>query len=247
MIKSAGLSMIFLFCLTANTYYQMDIDKNFLFGKFDPSQRADFVHVGAPYTFKSNVWLHKETFEAFKLMYDQAKADGIELRIISGFRSFDQQKFIWESKWNGNRTSSGIQANTISDPMLRAQHIMLYSAMPGTSRHHWGTDIDINSVSLAYFRTEKGKREYDWLLKNAKKFGFCQPYRGKGIERTGGHEDEPWHWSYVPLASKYCRMYLRLVENKDLHGFSGAYVATTIDVIHNYVMAVHPDCQCMKE
>jgi D-alanyl-D-alanine carboxypeptidase len=54
--------------------------------------------------------------------------------------------------------------------------IMNYSAMPQASRHHWGTDVDINSVEPEYFESGQGLKEYTWLQENAWKFGFCQPY-----------------------------------------------------------------------
>ncbi len=48
--------------------------------------------------------------------------------------------------------------------------------MPQASRHHWGTDVDINSVEPEYFESGQGLKEYTWLQENAWKFGFCQPY-----------------------------------------------------------------------
>ncbi len=50
---------------------------------------------------------------------------------------------------------------------------MNYSAMPSASRHHWGTDLDINSVEDEYFQTEPGLSEHKWLVNNGFKFGFC--------------------------------------------------------------------------
>ena len=51
--------------------------------------------------------------------------------------------------------------------------------MPATSRHHWGTDMDINSVEDDYFKDGKGKKVYRWLVENASKYGFCQVYSDK--------------------------------------------------------------------
>jgi len=45
--------------------------------------------------------------------------------------------------------------------------------MPTASRHHWGTDVDINSVDPDYFMNGTGLKEYEWLKKNAYKYGFC--------------------------------------------------------------------------
>jgi zinc D-Ala-D-Ala carboxypeptidase len=53
---------------------------------------------------------------------------------------------------------------------------MQYSSMPGTSRHHWGTDVDLYALDDIYFTYGDGKIVYDWLLANAANYGFCQPY-----------------------------------------------------------------------
>ena len=60
------------------------------------------------------------------------------------------------------------------DSLKAAKTILLYSSMPTTSRHHWGTDMDINSLENSYFASGQGLKEYTWLKKNAAKFGFCQ-------------------------------------------------------------------------
>lgn len=73
--------------------------------------------------------------------------------------------------------------------------------MPTTSRHHWGTDTDINSVDPEYFDVEPGLSEYKWLRANAYKFGFCQPYNAKNI-RPIGYNEEKWHWSFMPISKK---------------------------------------------
>jgi hypothetical protein len=114
--------------------------------------------------------------------------------------------------------------------------------MPGTSRHHWGTDIDINSVEPAYFKSPAGKKVYAWLAANAGDFGFCQVYTPKGTERPRGHEEEPWHWSYRPLAQHYLKQYVQKVTCEDIRGFQGSDTATRIDVIANYVLAINPQC-----
>jgi len=82
----------------------------------------------------------------------------------------------------------------------------------GTSRHHWGTDIDLNSFNNKYFESGKGKKIYDWLTSNASSFGFCQPYTPKGDHRPHGYNEEKWHWSYQPVSqdiTDYAEQYLR--------------------------------------
>jgi len=63
--------------------------------------------------------------------------------------------------------------------------------MPTASRHHWGTDVDINSVDPDYFLNGTGLQEYEWLKKNAYKYGFCQPYSPKdSVHRSTGYNLE---------------------------------------------------------
>ncbi|KKS25905.1 MAG: D-alanyl-D-alanine carboxypeptidase [Parcubacteria group bacterium GW2011_GWA2_42_11] len=135
-------------------------EKNYLMGKFDPAERKDFIHIPIKYTIGENgKYLRQETWDAFLKMHDQAEQDGIRLRIASATRNFDYQKNIWESKWKN------FSANT-PDGLERFKKILEWSSVPGTSRHHWGTDIDINSANASYFESEKGIREYIWLVQN---------------------------------------------------------------------------------
>jgi len=239
--------LLLLGLIHSNHSLMETVDKNILLGKFDPAKHSDYVKAKAPYTLKEGIWLHKDTYEAFKKMHEEAKKEGIQLTVISATRNFDRQKQIWENKWNGVTLVGGKKLNeTISDPYQRALKILTYSSMPGTSRHHWGTDIDINSVSPSYFKSGKGLKEFQWLVANAPKFGFCQPYKMKGTERPTGYEDEAWHWSYLPLACIYTKEYLSTVSYEDITGFKGAETAKQIDVIKNFVLGIHHDCSCEK-
>ncbi len=83
--------------------------------------------------------------------------------------------------------------------------------MPGTSRHHWGTDFDLNNLTNSYFSRGEGKVIYAWLKKNAGKYGFCQPYTAG---REEGYNEERWHWSYIPLARIFLREWNSLYEKK---------------------------------
>ena len=114
--------------------------------------------------------------------------------------------------------------------------------MPGTSRHHWGTDIDINSLEDSYFLSGQGKKEYEWLTKNAARFGFQQPYTPKDKERPTGYEEEKWHWTYKPISKDLTLQYAKSVTIESIKGFSGAETAESIDIINKYVLGIHPDC-----
>lgn len=147
-----------------------------------------------------------DDFEAYKAAFNTGagKKTGRTVRIsfqaISGFRSFDDQKGIWDAKWIGKRKSNGVSLASIADPAKRGRAILEYSSMPGTSRHHWGTDVDLNSLVNSFFDTGDGKFLLDWLTANAPRYGFQRPYTAG---RTGGYNEERWHWSYVPRASVF--------------------------------------------
>lgn len=119
---------------------------------------------------------------------------------------------------------------------------MEYSAVPGTSRHHWGTDIDINNSTPPYFDSEKGELEYAWLVKNAPLFGFCQPYTLKGTARPTGYNEEKWHWSYLPLAKTFTQEYKNLIKDGDIKEFLGDEYVSGQDLINKHVLGINPDC-----
>lgn len=134
--------------------------------------------------------IHHDVYEPLLNMIHAAKKDGINLTVVSAYRSYDRQKQIWERKWG----------DTPDDDVNKALEILNWSSFPGTSRHHWGTDVDFNSVDTDYWTHGTGLKTYEWLQANAASFGFCQTY-GKG--RNHGYNDEAWHWSHIPTAKQY--------------------------------------------
>ena len=220
-------------------------EENYLLGKFDPAQREDFVLIPKENTTNGSVmYLRKETLNAFIKMEEAAEKDGVGLKIASATRNFDYQKNIWNNKWTGIMLVEGKNlAKTIPDEFERFKKILEYSALPGTSRHHWGTDIDINAATPEYFETEKGEEVYEWLAKNASGFGFCQPYNQKGNARPTGYNEEKWHWSYLPLTKVFLQEYTNDVREKDINGFLGdEYVLQQPNLINDYMLGINPDC-----
>ena len=217
--------------------------ENRLLGKFNPKTDSDFVLVDKVFCNKE-IYLQKETYESFIKMHKAAKEEGVSLKIRSGTRNFYAQKGIWERKWTGKtRLSDGTFASDLKDPKKRALKILLYSSMPSTSRHHWGTDIDINNLNNSYFKSGKGLKEYTWLVKNASKFGFCQVYSDKNSEERTGYEMEKWHWSYLPIAAEYTKKYIELIQYKHIIGFKGSKYAKDIEAIKKYVAGISHSCQ----
>ena len=219
-------------------------EKIYLMGKFDPVSREDFVLIPAKYTaVKNEMYLRKEALNAFLEMQNAAERDKIEFKIASATRNFIYQKDIWNKKWNGATLVNGKNlSESVPDGLKRFKKILEYSAVPGISRHHWGTDIDINDANPLYFETRQGKKEYAWLAENAWKFGFCQPYNLKGKSRPTGYNEEKWHWSYLPLAKNFTLRYKNLIKNENIKDFEGDQYAISQDLINNYALGINSDC-----
>ena len=215
-----------------------------LMGKFDPAAHPDFVKIANKYTDKPNLYLREATYAAYQDMHRAAQADGINFKIRSATRNFDYQKGIWERKWTGKTKVENGQDLSVTTPpnAVRARKILLYSSMPGTSRHHWGTDIDLNSFSNAYFEKGRGLKEYEWLQQHAAQYGFCQPYSPKGDARPHGYEEEKWHWSYLPIAQPLTELAQTALKDELITGFQGAETAAEIGVVEQYVLGINPAC-----
>ncbi|MCX7696765.1 MAG: M15 family metallopeptidase [Bacteroidales bacterium] len=238
-----ALILFWLLQAQGNLFNADSIMRNFLLGKYEPSKHPDFTLIDSLYTYKKNIYMQREAYEAFIRMCDSAKKEGIHLFIVSATRTFNDQKNIWEKKWYGKNLVEGKNlTQTHPDPVERARFILRYSSMPGTSRHHWGTDIDINSVDPAYFKTTEGNQVYTWLQIHAASFGFCQPYIEFGELRSTGYQPEPWHWSYMPLSSKYLQAYEKLITYDDIKGFAGSETARILNIFDNFVKGINNNC-----
>jgi LAS superfamily LD-carboxypeptidase LdcB len=213
-------------------------------GQFDPATHPDFVIIDTMHADRPGLYLHKETYTAFKLMYDAAKAEGIVLQIRSATRNFQAQKGIWERKWTGETLIENGQnaSSAYPDPAVRATMILKYSSMPGSSRHHWGTDIDLNAFDNSWFSSGTGLQIYEWLTQHARRFGFCQPYSAKGPNRPYGFEEERWHWSYMPLSQPLTQMAKDSLKDTMITGFMGSEVATRLKIVERYVLGINAEC-----
>ncbi len=214
--------------------------KNELMGKLKPQKDSLFVKIEKKYTNKSNIYLRKQAYDSYCKMYAVAKKEGLNLRIVSAFRSNYHQQLIWESKWTGKRKVGGKQLNiSIPDECLRAKEILKYSSMPGSSRHHWGTDIDIYDLNNSTFESGLGLKIYEWLKKNAADYGFYQVYTS---DRTIGYNEEKWHWSYLPIAKPMLNQFRNKISIDDFKGFKGSATAKHIGIIENYVLGINEEC-----
>ncbi|MEO2281891.1 M15 family metallopeptidase [Pseudoalteromonas pernae] len=165
----------------------------------------------------NNHLLHKSAIDDFLRMQQRAQGDGIDLTIASSFRSFERQAMIWNNKFSGLRPVYDIEQNQIDIALLdeseRIEAIMLFSALPGASRHHFGTDMDVwdpSAVAKGY-ELQLNADEYAvngpfaaltrWLDNNMSEFGFFRPYH----RYQGGVAAEPWHLSHLESASHMLR------------------------------------------
>jgi LAS superfamily LD-carboxypeptidase LdcB len=210
--------------------YLLPEDPRYIAGKFDPSEHPDFTGFKSD-TVQGTLYLRKEVYEAFLKMAEAAIEDSITLNIISATRSFDYQKDLWENKWTGITYVDGKKLHLyIKDPKERAVKIMEYSAPPGFSRHHWGTDFDLNSTEPEYFETVEGIKVYEWLKINAFRFGFCQTYTEFSEERPRGFHEEKWHWSYFPVSEKIWRTQIKNFKDLKIYRFKGSSALKAINL-----------------
>jgi zinc D-Ala-D-Ala carboxypeptidase len=112
-----------------------------------------------------------------------AAADGIELLLVSGFRSFERQRQIIETKLGKGQD---------------IESVLKVMAAPGYSQHHTGQALDIGTTGHVDLMEDfAGTDAFNWLGAHAKEFGFYMPYpRGNRF----GFIYEPWHWALIELA-----------------------------------------------
>jgi LAS superfamily LD-carboxypeptidase LdcB len=158
--------------------------------------------------------LHKDVVPSFLAMRAAAAADGIELVAFSTFRDFDRQLGIWNGKFRGERPMqdrSGKPLDALAlTPAERVDAILWWSALPGASRHHWGTDFDVVDARAKPpgYKLRVVPEEYlagglfhgltKWLDLHMHAFGFFRPY----VTDRGGVSPEPWHLSHANVARR---------------------------------------------
>ena len=171
---------------------------------------------------QKSILVHQKVLKPFLDLKGQAEKQGFDLCICSGFRSFERQSLIWNEKLLGARPvmdELGERINlTELDPWQQIQAVLRWSALPGTSRHHWGSDFDVydaNAMPEGYqvqLTVSECEGEgifapmHEWLnsvlIKGQQRSkGFYRPY---AIDR-GGVSPEPWHISYAPIANSYAQ------------------------------------------
>ncbi|WP_340202971.1 M15 family metallopeptidase [Ascidiimonas sp. W6] len=162
--------------------------------------------------------LRKEAYTSFEKMKVAAAKDGFKIKIVSGYRNFERQKGIFERKFT-RFTKQGMTG------MEAIRKIIEYSTIPGTSRHHWGTDIDIIDDNATYSGDVLVPEKFhgdgpfckfrEWLEKHANSFGFYIVYTPESNRK--GFKYEPWHYSYAPISKPMLKVYQKIDLIKVLH------------------------------
>ncbi|HUO43344.1 MAG TPA: M15 family metallopeptidase [Burkholderiales bacterium] len=157
--------------------------------------------------------LHRDAIEPLLAMKSHAMLDGIDIGIVSAFRDLAGQQRIWDRKFRGEYPLYDADGNVRDHAALGEDElvnaIMSWSAVPGASRHHWGSEIDVIDLAALPegYRLRMVPEEaapggvfhalHRWLDSNMARFGFFRPYH---TDRGGVHP-EPWHLSYAPVST----------------------------------------------
>jgi LAS superfamily LD-carboxypeptidase LdcB len=184
----------------------------------------------------SGILVHRQVIEPLQQMIAAANRDGIALTVASGFRNFSRQQGIWQAKYSGERALLDSQGQPVEFASLteqqRIETILRWTALPGTSRHHWGTDFDLYDIDsqgelplqLEPHEYQQGGPQYlcwCWLQQHAKHYGFYWPYD----RERNGVAPEPWHLSFgsvaeTALAQLSERLVLAALERNQVAGLA---------------------------
>ncbi|MGB0452968.1 MAG: M15 family metallopeptidase [Bacteriovoracaceae bacterium] len=161
---------------------------------------------------QENILVMNDIVDDLSHLKKEALNEGIDLTVVSGYRSFERQLSIWNRKVQGELLVHDDQADSVDmkslSPIEKIHAICRYSAIPGLSRHHLGSEIDVydkRAVAKDY-KLKLEPSEYDqdgpfsklteFITSNCQRFNFKRPY----LNDLGGVAPEPWHLSHFPSA-----------------------------------------------
>ena len=204
-----------------------------------------------------NCQIHQQVLPAYHALQNAAARAGFKLCAVSGFRGFSQQLQIWNNKFNGIRpildaNSQPLDIKKLSDEE-KVFAILRWSMLPGASRHHWGTEIDVcDSLSLPNdYQLQLIPQEYDaggylaeftqWLDANLTKYGFFKPYQ----QDLGGVAREPWHISFKETADGAQQQFnlaqlTATIQATDIAG-KAAILANIETIYQGYIININQD------
>lgn len=181
--------------------------------------KADLTGKSDPALFGKNYKLRKETYESLESLIRDAKKSGFDPYVVSSYRNYAHQKRIWDNKYVKFTKEEKLT------PQKAIEKIIAYSTIPGTSRHHWGTDFDIidgakgiqdNPLHEKHFNPGGAYHEFKlWLNKYASNYDFYEVYTNEKGRK--GFKYEPWHFSYLPTACEMMSEYINKKVINDLY------------------------------
>ena len=136
----------------------------------------DLKEIPLPYSKDGKRRIRAVAYDNLIKMIDDAKKDNINLKVVSGFRTWNEQSGLF----NNSKNKNGLD------------YALIYSAKPGHSEHQLGLAVDLNTTQNGFEKT----KEYAWLKQNAYKYGFIERYP-KNKEFITGYAFEPWHYRYL--------------------------------------------------
>lgn len=204
--------------------------------------------------------VNRRISDDFVRLQDAASSAGIDLKIASGFRSFERQLSIWNGKARGERTllnreGKELGADATDEECLDA--MLCWSSPPGLSRHHWGTDLDVYDGSALPTREDLRlvPEEYsetgvfakltaflDHHIVENKSFGFYRPY----AQSSGGVAGELWHLSHHPVADDYFSLLSKEVvlaflrEHRETIAYSDIMLKKIDTLFDRYIVNISP-------
>ncbi|OUR97162.1 hypothetical protein A9Q84_12610 [Halobacteriovorax marinus] len=208
--------------------------------------------------------IHPDALESFLKLRELCANEGFDLCLTSSFRSFEAQKRIWNAKAQGKRALLDDQGNPIDFTKLNNREIVYailrWSALPGMSRHHWGTDLDVYdkfSLPSPDYNIQLTPEEVapegifgklhlflDKIIEENKSFGFYRPYK----EDLGGVAPEKWHLSHHPTSSLLLEelnfdFFSEFINSQDPNDFEliDIVIEYAKEIYENYVINVHRD------
>lgn len=168
--------------------------------------------------------VHQDALIPFNSLKEEAAFAGFDLMAVSTFRPFEEQLQIWNNKAQGKRALLSDEGEPLDFNSLSKEEVVFrilrWSALPGASRHHFGTDIDVidkNGLNEnPDYKVQLVPAEYAsdgifgglsaWLderISNGEAFGFYRPY---DVDRKGV-APEMWHLSLRPVANDYLQLF----------------------------------------
>jgi LAS superfamily LD-carboxypeptidase LdcB len=193
------------------------------------------------------IQLRKEAHDAFVEMKKAAYQDGIDIKVVSSYRGYERQRTIYERKYV-LFTEEGLE------PLEAVDKIIEYSTIPGTSRHHWGTDADLIDASkptegdvLVAEKFGPGGPFEDfknWMDQHSEQYGFYLVYTDNPKRR--GFKYEPWHYSYAPLSIPMLAAFrkmniMKILQQDDFLGAEDLTAGFIRAYITDNILDINPD------